>query len=192
MMLARILANRRWHRAARLLLLAVVMPVVVARYVGCGSKFISTIPATQPDNPLIGSWAGSTQIIVNWTQARSLPVRLCISADGSVSGSVGDAQLKEGVIGPTHFLGLVFGVPESSHGTPPALLRTGDSVQITALLNGPLIAAEQINRDGVIIVFKRSGPDTLRGGLTSTGTDFGGKASMKLASRNMVLFRLTR
>jgi hypothetical protein len=124
---------------------------------------------------------------VNWTQAHTLAVQLDIQADGGVTGKVGDATLKDGVLGSTHPLGLVYGVPESSRGDPPASLEAGDHFQVTARLDGPLIAAEQVSRDGVIIVFHLTPDRTLRGGLTSTGSDFGGKDYMKLSARNMVL-----
>lgn len=154
----------------------------------------ATAPATLPTTPksaagLIGRWTGASHIVVNWTQARTLAVQLEIHADGSVTGTVGDATLKNGVLGTTHPFGLVFGVPESSHGTPPASLGEGDHFQVTANLDGPLIAAEQVNRDGVIIVFSLMRDQDLNGGLASTGTEFGGKDSMKLTAQKLVLQR---
>jgi len=149
----------------------------------------ATLPADQSAVRLIGRWAGSTHIVVNWTQAHTLAVQLDIQADGSVSGKVGDAALKGGVLGKTHPLGLVFGVPESAHGQPPASLAADDQFQVTASLDGPLIAAEQVSRDGVIIVFQLAPDETLHGGLTSTGSEFGGKSYMKLATQHLVLRR---
>jgi predicted DNA-binding protein (UPF0251 family) len=149
----------------------------------------TTLPAPQSAVQLIGQWTGSAHIIVNWTQARTLAVQLNIQADGRVSGKVGDASLKGGVLGTTHPFGLVFGVPESSHGQPPNSLAAEDHFQVTAALDGPLIAAEQVSRDGVIIVFDLKQDQTLQGGLTSTGSEFGGKYFMRLATRQMVLRR---
>ena len=103
---------------------------------------------------LAGHWTGTAHIVVNWTQARILPVHL-------------DIQKTRGDL------------PGSS----------GRPFEVTAKLDGPLIAAEQVRRNGVIIVFKQTQDQTLRGGLTSTGWDLGGKDSMKLTARDMVLQR---
>ena len=116
-----------------------------------------------------------------------LPVLLDIQPDGTVTGKVGDAMLQDAVLGKTLPLGLVFSVPEKSRGDLPG--SSGRPFEVTAKLDGPLIAAEQVRRDGVIIVFKQAQDQTLRGGLTSTGWDFGGKDSMKLTARDMILER---
>lgn len=173
--------------------LAIILPIfALVEAAGCTSRSPAApaapaAPATQSAAPLVGHWAGSTHIIVNWTQARSLPVQMDIHPNGAVSGRIGDAALKDGVLGTTHFAGLVFGVPESTHGQPPASLGAGDHFQITAHLDGPLLASEQSRRDGVIIIFHLLPDQALHGSLTSTGSDFGGKDSMKLAATNMVL-----
>lgn len=164
---------------------AILLAAALAGCIGVGPNDA----ATQPADQLVGRWAGSTHIIVNWTQARSLTVQLDIAADGSVSGMVGDATLKNAVLGSTHPLGLVFGVPESSHGVPPHSLEADGGFMVTGYLDGPLIAAENISRDGVIIVFHLVQNQTLRGGLTSTGWLFGGKEHAQLDARSMVLQR---
>jgi hypothetical protein len=173
------------------LLLLVVMLFSAMGVAGCAAS--GTPPpagaATRSAGRLIGRWAGETNIVVNWTQARTLPVQLDIQSDGSVSGKVGDAQLKEGILGNTHPFGLVFGVPEGPRGKPPGSLAADDHFQVTAKLDGPLIAAEQVRRGGVIVAFSLAQDQTLRGGLTSTGSEFGGKDSMKLSGRTMVLCR---
>jgi hypothetical protein len=71
--------------AHRLVVVALALPAFVLR-------------GRLPDPAMIGTWSGDAQIIVNWTDQPSIHVRLEILADGSVSGKVGDAQLKNGRI----------------------------------------------------------------------------------------------
>ncbi len=45
---------------------------------------------------MTGEFKGSAKIVVNWTKQKQLPVEVAIAEDGSVTGKVGDATLKEG------------------------------------------------------------------------------------------------
>jgi hypothetical protein len=45
---------------------------------------------------MAGHWEENGRIIVSWCHQTSLPVKVEIQADGSVTGTVGDAKLTEG------------------------------------------------------------------------------------------------
>jgi hypothetical protein len=45
---------------------------------------------------MVGHWEGNARIIVSWCHQTNLPVKVDIHADGSVTGTVGDAKLTEG------------------------------------------------------------------------------------------------
>jgi hypothetical protein len=142
-----------------------------------GNAQPATAPATQEtDASLAGRWNGSAGIVVNWTRQRKLTVQLDIAADGSVSGKVGDASLVNARLRP-------------GRGSVQRSLGWGRDYRIHGQLEGDLIKAESIRRDAVDIVFDQTDPKTLTGGLTSSGSEFGGKDSMKLAAGSM---RLTR
>jgi hypothetical protein len=156
--------------------------VVTILISGCtestGSAQSTTAPAptTQTASSLAGRWTGSANIAVNWTRQKQLPVQLEIAADGSLSGTVGDASLVNAKLSP-------------SRGSLQRSLGWGRDYRIHGQLKGDLIKAETIRRDAVDIVFDQLDENTLVGGLTSSGTDFGGKESMKLAAGNMKLIR---
>jgi hypothetical protein len=120
---------------------------------------------------LAGHWTGNATIIVNWVKQRQLPVVLEIAADGSVTGAVGDAKLVNGRVIRNHGLGSRYRV----HGD----------------LEGALIAAEDVTRKGVDIPFHVTAERTIRGGVHSSGSEFGGKESMKLSAGDLVLRRDT-
>jgi hypothetical protein len=132
------------------------------------------VPTTQSAPGLAGRWTGSATIVVNWTRLKQLPVKLDIAEDGSVTGTVGDASLVNGRL-------------RSSRGALQRSLGWGRDYRIHGQLQGDLIAAEKIRRDAVDVVFDQMDELTLVGGLTSSGTEFGGKESMKLAAGNMRL-----
>ena len=77
--------NLRFHIARLMATVALLMPVLSS----CASKLVLT-PAQ------VGHWEGNARIIVIWCQHTNLLVKLDIQADGSVTGTVGDARLKEG------------------------------------------------------------------------------------------------
>jgi hypothetical protein len=49
---------------------------------------------------MVGHWEGKAQIVVAWCHQTNLPVKMDINADGSVTGTVGDAKLTEGRFQP--------------------------------------------------------------------------------------------
>ena len=135
-------------------------------------------PASAPASPLAGSWSGSAKPVVNWVQKQDLAVRLEIAADGTVTGTIGDATLVDAKIRP-------------GRGSIQKSLGWGRDFRIHGKLEGDLIKAEHIHRDAIDVVFNQIDDGTLKGGLTSSGSEFGGKSSMKLAAGNMTLQRQT-
>jgi hypothetical protein len=45
---------------------------------------------------MVGHWEGDARIIVSWCHQKNLTVKVNIHADGSVTGTVGDAKLTDG------------------------------------------------------------------------------------------------
>jgi hypothetical protein len=146
-----------------------------------GSGSATTAPATAPSSSIAetvqGSWAGSAHAVVVWVNHTQIDVRLDIAPDGSVTGTVGDATLVDARL-------------RSGRSEIERSLGWGRDYRIHGNLDGDIIKAEGIHRDGVDIVFDRRDENTLVGGLSSTGTEFGGKESMRLAAQHLTLKRL--
>jgi len=135
----------------------------------------STATTTQPvaSNPA-GEWSGNATIVVNWVKQRNLPIAVTIAPDGSVTGTVGDAQLVDARL---------------RAGRGPVLRSLGwaRDYRIHGKLQGDILKDEQVQRDEVDIVFDRSGDGKLVGGAASSGSEIGDKGTMKLTAGNMVL-----
>jgi hypothetical protein len=123
--------------------------------------------------PLVGHWRGNAKIIVSWCEQESLPVAIDIATDGSVTGKVGDATLVNGKI-------------SHNRGWLGRKLDLKTDLIITGGLEGAIVAAESISRDGVNIPLNFEGGE-LSGGLHSHGSETGGKDSMKLSASSLTL-----
>jgi hypothetical protein len=128
-----------------------------------------------PDPAMIGTWSGDAQIVVNWTDQASIHVRLDIVADGSVSGQVGDAQLKKGRMA-------------RNRGAIGRLLQIKTDYIVSGELHGRVIASEHVQRDGVKMPLNWDG-NVFSGGLHTSGSAFGGADRMALSAFHL---RLTR
>jgi hypothetical protein len=126
---------------------------------------------------LTGVWSGQAHIVVQWAKQKQLPVRLEIAADKSVTGRIGDARLVDARLAP-------------GRGPTQRALGWGRDYRVDGKLQGDVIAAEQIHRDAVIVVFDRAADGTLVGGVNSSGSKFGGKDSMILTAQRMRLRRI--
>ena len=132
-------------------------------------------PAQRPDSTLVGTWEGKARISVDWTRQQELAVRVSIARDGAVAGTIGDAGLAAGRI-------------FDNRGALSRALRVGPQWVIEGRLAGPLIRAEDVQRESVrISVALTAG--TLEGALETSGTEEGGKESMKLTALGLVLRR---
>jgi len=126
-----------------------------------------------PPAAVQGKWEGQARITVDWTTLKQLPVSLTIDENGSVTGKVGDAALVDGKI---------------ERGVGPIMRAIGITrlYVITADLNDPIIAAEQISRENVFIPVDPVN-DQLIGDIKTSGSRKGYKADMALSATDMVL-----
>ena len=122
---------------------------------------------------LTGSWIGDGRVIVNWCDAERIDIALEIDQDGSVNGRVGDARLINGQLGP-------------NRGGVGRTLNVKTDWIVTADLEGQLIDAEDIQREGVKLPLNLVEGE-LRGGLHSTGSHLGGKDTMVFTAADVVL-----
>lgn len=130
---------------------------------GCGSTPLTDVP---PE--MVGTWQGEATIIVAWVEQAALPVTVTIHPDGSVEGEAGDATLVEGSLRKN---------------------MLGSPYIIMADLDGPIVAAEGVQRDGVKLPLDFEEGQFV-GGLATTGTETGGKETMILTASNLVLARV--
>lgn len=124
---------------------------------------------------MVGRWEGNARIIVSWCHQTNLPVTVEIRADGSVTGTVGDAK-------------IVAGRFESNRGWLGRKLNWYTDYIIRGNLEGAIVAAEGINRERVMMPLNFSG-DAFKGGVGTSGSKFGGKDKMILSAMSLTLVR---
>jgi len=134
-----------------------------------------SLGAQVPDTGMVGAWSGEGKIVVNWTNQSFIQVRLDIRADGSVTGSVGDARLTKGRI-------------SRNRGAIGRLLNLKTDYIVRGELHGPVIASEHIERDRVSLPLNWDG-DTFQGGLHTSGSAFGGADRMVFSAFDLYLRR---
>jgi hypothetical protein len=105
---------------------------------------------------MIGHWEGNARIIVSWCHQKNLCVKVDIHPDGSVSGTVGDAKLKDGRF-------------ESNRGWLLRKLNWSCDYIITGCLAGDLVAVEGIRRERVIMALNYNA-GTFKGGVNTEGS----------------------
>ena len=160
--------------------------IIVSAAIACGVAFglvafktveLPAAAGSQETPALAGSWSGEAQIFVNWTVQRTLAVRLSIAPDGRVSGTVGDAVLRNGNL-------------RRNRGALGRALHLKTDWAVTGDLDGAVIKAEAIRRTSVTIPLDWF-DDHFEGGVNTSGTHFGGKESMWLAAGRLRLERAT-
>ena len=124
---------------------------------------------------MVGHWEGSARIIVSWCHQTNLPVKVDILADGSVTGTVGDAKLTEGRF-------------EHNRGWLGRKLNLATDYVITGHLDGAIVAAEHITREHVMIPLNFTG-SSLVGGVNTSGSKLGGRDKMILSAMSLTLAR---
>ena len=122
---------------------------------------------------MAGHWKGEAQIVVDWTHAKTLTVDIVIGRDDRVTGTIGDAKLVDGRFA-------------SNRGWITRQLRWKTDYIIEGQLDGAVIAAENVRRDRVMLPLDWN-EDRFEGGVNTSGTEFGGAASMVLAAGRLVL-----
>jgi hypothetical protein len=131
--------------------------------------------AQQPQAAMVGAWSGSASITVDWTQQKALEVRVTLSADGSIAGTVGDATLVRARMRPNRTV-----LERAAH--------LGSDYIIEAGLDGPILRADGIQRASVRIPLDWNG-SAFTGSVATNGTYDGGREAMKLMASNLVLRR---
>lgn len=136
----------------------------------------TSVRAQRVDSVMVGTWAGRAQIAVPWTQQRELDVRVAIRGDGTVSGTIGDAQLIDG-----RFV--------NARGAVGRALRIGREYAIEGRLSGAVIRAEAVQRASVRILLDWKGQG-FEGDLQTNGTLEGSPTDMVLSATSLVLRRV--
>lgn len=150
------------------------MSVLTALHGGTLLLVSLAVPA-QLDPVFAGRWHGSAEIVVNWTTQRTLEVHIVIDSAGRVTGMLGDARIVDGHVQP-------------NRGALARWFGWRSDYIITGTLDGAIIEAEGVVRSGVRIPFNVVA-DRLEGGVHTTGSKTGGKESMMLSARGLVLRR---
>ena len=135
------------------------------------------VAAQRADSALVGSWSGQAPLTVSWTVQRSLTVRLDIKEDGSVTGTIGDAQLLDARI--------------YAESQVARAIRLARQYAIAGRLNGCLIRAEGVLRERVHLSLDVSG-QTLTGDLQTSGSYEGRPSDLMLTAKGIVLHRVER
>ncbi len=126
-----------------------------------------------PDSAMAGHWQGTGREIMSWSQKDTIRFDLRISPDGSVSGTIGDARIREGkVMLNNPFLRWL--------GNSPYLIK--------AKLDGEIVSEEGIRRKGITLVLRFEN-DRFTGGFRTSGWEFGGKKRMAMTGIELVLKR---
>ena len=113
-----------------------------------------------PPASMVGHWEGKAEVAVNWCSAKELAVSVMINGNGSVAGKFGDATLKEAHIYP-------------NPGRPPEGNTVQNKYVIEAELEGPLVAAEAIQRPDICIPVEMTRDGRLAGAFMTSGSDTG-------------------
>jgi len=114
---------------------------------------------------MVGHWEGNARIYSSFCHQTNLTVKVDIHADGSVTGTVGDAKLTEGRF-------------ESNRGWLGRMFNLYSDFIITGDLDGAIVAAEGITRSSVKMPLNfRDG--IFYGGVNTSGSGFEGFGGKK-------------
>jgi hypothetical protein len=138
---------------------ALFLALLLTSSVGCMAQHVRDDAVLRR---LEGTWQGSGKIAVNWTKQREMFFLLTFARDGSVTGTAGDAVLRNGRL---------------EYNDPISVWFKNPRYNIVADLEGPIIAAENIHRKSIGILVDFDGEELACDGNTS-GWHIGGKDSM--------------
>ena len=139
-------------------------------------RFLPDPQAAAASRPRMdGRWSGEARIAVNWTAQRTLKVHLTIAPDGRVTGTVGDASLRNGRLERNRTA-----IGRALHVKTDWIIR-GD-------LDGAVIKAEGVQRESVTLPLDWI-DDHFEGAVHTSGRHLGGKSSMWLAAFDLRLVR---
>jgi hypothetical protein len=94
---------------------------------------------TEVLNRFTGTWEGDGEIVSGWVKQENLHFILTFAPDGTVTGSIGEAQLREGRL---------------RHNGSLTALFYGLRYKVEGALEGEVIAAEGISRERIEIIMK--------------------------------------
>lgn len=118
-----------------------------------------------------GHWTGEGEIIVSWCEQPTLAYDLTIAPDGTVTGRVGDAEIRNGEFSKRSFI--------------MRWLGNGEYI-IRADLEGDLVAAERIGRKSMnLFLFPKE--EFIEASMNTSGPKTGGKEKMFLTTKDVVL-----
>ena len=138
-------------------------------YAACMTFLVSGAAGAQAVLPeMCGRWKGTADIVVNWTKARTLPVEIAIAADDRVTGKIGDATILNGRF-------------RANRGWLGRALHIKTDWIIDGRLEGPVIAAESIVRDEVMMPLDWKG-SSFEGGIATSGSKIGDRDTMVLTA----------
>ena len=123
--------------------------------------------AVRPE--MVGKWAGTADIFVNWTKARTLPVKIEIAADDRVNGKIGDAKIVNGRF-------------RSNRGWLGRALHIKTDWMIDGRLEGPIIVAEGIVREELMMPLNWNS-SRFEGGIATSGSKIGDRDNMVFTAR---------
>ena len=128
---------------------------------------------------MVGHWEGNAHIIVCWCHQKELPVKVDIHADGTVSGTVGDAT-------------LALGRFQQNRGWLGRHLNLATDYIIKGSLSGAIVRAEGITRSTAMMPLNFSG-GTFKGGINTSGRMLASKDKWKeemvFSARSLTLTR---
>lgn len=143
---------------------------------GAGRWLPETQAAALRSPQMAGAWSGEARIAVNWTTQRTLPVNLTIDQDSRVSGTIGDAVLRNGRL------------DRNRTAIGRALNLKTDWI-VRGDLEGTVIKAEGVRRDAVTLPLNWI-EDHFEGAVHTSGSHFGGKETMWIAAFDLRLARV--
>ena len=156
---------------------------LIALFVAMAVVFVARADRRGPDDApglpvpaMAGSWSGEARIVVNWTTEKTLRVTLNVAPDGRVTGTIGDAVLRDGSL-------------ESNRTAIGRALHLATDWIVRGTLDGDVIKAEGIRRATVKIPLDWV-DGHFEGGVNTSGSHLGGKDTMWLAAQDLRLDRV--
>ncbi len=127
-----------------------------------------------PDSSMAGHWQGTGREIVTWCSKDTIAFDLVIAADGTVTGTIGDARILSGTLRRNNQV-------LRKLGNRPYLIK--------ARLEGAIVADEGIVRDRITL-FLDFKDGKFNGGFRTSGWEFGGKKRMAMTGVDVRLKRV--
>ena len=125
--------------------------------------------------PMIGMWQGDATVTSSWTRARTIPMRITITADDRVTGTVGDATLVNAML-------------RKNRGDPAQSLPWKATYIVEANLHGAVINKDNVFRASLQIALDWR-DDHFVGGFKTSGWKVGNNEARAVLA-DLVLYRV--